>query len=156
MKQSTKMAARRAAREIALHLVYEKSFMTKPAVELVANRLEEGSFGSLGGEADAYASALPESEKSYVTRLVEGVEQAEPELREAISKYSVGWRIERISRVSAAILKIAIYEIRFFDDIDISVSINEAIELAKKYDTAEAAAFINGLLGAFVRGEKAE
>lgn len=67
---------------------------------------------------------------------------------EAADKYLVGWKKERVSIVSRAILRLAIYEIMFVDDIPGRVSINEAIELSKKYDDDKAYSFINGVLNA--------
>ncbi|RCX16801.1 NusB antitermination factor [Anaerobacterium chartisolvens] len=64
-----------------------------------------------------------------------------------MEKYSKGWKINRISRVDISILRLSIYEIGFRDDIPFNVSINEAVELAKKYSNEEAGAFINGILG---------
>ena len=58
----------------------------------------------------------------------------------------MGWSIKRITKTALAILRLAIYEIKYYDEIPVSVSINEAVELAKKYATKEDASFINGIL----------
>ena len=63
-----------------------------------------------------------------------------------ISENSIGWKINRISKTSLCILRLSIFEIKFMEDIPASVSINEAVELAKKYSTPEDASFINGIL----------
>ena len=70
---------------------------------------------------------------------------------EIISKYSIGWKIDRISKVALSILRLAIYEIKFIDDIPSKVSVNEAVELAKVFGLEKDAAYINGLLGSFVK-----
>ena len=65
---------------------------------------------------------------------------------EVISKNAVGWTIKRITKTALAILRLAIYEMKCYDEIAVSVSINEAVELAKKSATKEDASFINGIL----------
>ena len=62
-----------------------------------------------------------------------------------------GWDIHRLARVDLSILRIAIYELLYRDDIPVQVSINEAIEISKKYSTEDSSKFINGILGGFVR-----
>ncbi len=73
------------------------------------------------------------------------------EIDAVIEKYAIGWKIERLSKVTLSILRLAICEILFVDSIPHSVSANEAVELAKTYATADDAAFINGILGSFIR-----
>ena len=70
-----------------------------------------------------------------------------------IRKYAKGWSLERMARVDLAIIRLALYELLFMDDIPISVSINEAVELAKKYGNEKSSSFINGILGNFIRSE---
>ena len=77
-----------------------------------------------------------------------------PEIDTEISSYAVGWSLERMSRVSLAILRLAVCEILYFDDIPDSVSINEAVELAKKYAGKKDSAFINGILGSIARARE--
>jgi N utilization substance protein B len=85
--------------------------------------------------------------EEFAERLAQGVEDHEAELDEVISKYIRGWTMNRLSRVSLAILRLAIYEMKYEEDIPVSVSINEAVNLAKKYGGAEDAPFVNGVLG---------
>ena len=70
-----------------------------------------------------------------------------------IEKYSVGWALSRMSMVSVAILRLAVYELMYMPDIPVSVSINEAVELAKRYEGEECASFINGILGTLEKNE---
>ena len=79
-----------------------------------------------------------------------------PELDGYIEKYSVGWKFERLSNIVIALLRIAMYEILYEQDTPNSVAINEAVELCKRYDTQEAAAFLNGILSSFVKEEVRE
>ena len=73
------------------------------------------------------------------------------ELDEIITRHSLKWSKQQISRVALSIMRLAVYEIQYEPDIPISVSINEAVELAKKYGGEEEAAFINGVLGGVAR-----
>lgn len=85
----------------------------------------------------------------YITTVVNGVKEHEAELEEIISAHlKKGWTISRISKVSAAIMKIAVYEMKYVDDVPAKVAINEAVELVKKYGSEEEPKFVNGLLGA--------
>jgi len=88
----------------------------------------------------------PDSIKAFSIQLVCGVCEKKEELDQIISKASINWRIERMSRVDRNILRIAVYEILFMDDIPPKVSIDEAVELGKKYGTEESGAFVNGIL----------
>ena len=95
----------------------------------------------------------PLSRASLVSYL-EDLRRAESEGRNfMIEKYARGWRLERISRVAAAIMRCAMCEILYMDDVPNAAAINEAVELAKGYEEPETVAFINGVLGSFVRGE---
>ncbi len=88
----------------------------------------------------------------YIRACVLGVSEKEEELKADITaNLSGGWKLERISRVSLALLKLAIYEIKYMPDIPVKVSINEAVELDKKFDEPNNSAFINGVLGAFCK-----
>lgn len=88
----------------------------------------------------------------YIKAVLLGVLEKEEELKKDISEnLSGGWRIERISKVSLALLKLALYEIKYMEDIPVKVSINEAIELDKKFDEPDNSSFINGVLGGFCK-----
>lgn len=82
------------------------------------------------------------------------IQELATELDEKISAFlTKGWRINRISKISLAVLRVAVYEITYCEEIPVSVSINEAVELAKKYSVSEDASFVNGLLGSLVKGK---
>ena len=142
---------RRRAREIALHVVYERSFDADSFDGILRKRLTSEGFASLAEELPVYGEELPVSECVYLRELIRGIEEKKPELDAAISANSMNWKLERISRIGRAILEIALYEILEMEDIDVSVSINEAVELSKAYDSEEAAAFVNGVLGGYAR-----
>ena len=77
-----------------------------------------------------------------------GVSENKRIIDELISESAVGWKTERISPVSGAVIRLAVYEMMFMEDIPARVSINEGIELSKKYDDEKAYAFVNGVLNA--------
>lgn len=97
-----------------------------------------------------------ESVGDYARSVAEGVEEKKDNLDELIEKYSKGWKVKRLPKVNLAILRLAAYEILFVDDVPESVAINEAVELAKKYSGESDYSFINGVLGALVKGEVKE
>ena len=144
---------RNTAREIAVHLAYELSFTDLPAEELLNQRLSEERFAQLSGEDELYAAAPEKDQAAYIRGVVRGVAEHAPELDGYIAKYARGWRFERIPLVAGAIMRVAMFEAMYRDDIDVGVAVNEAVEIAKKYETPETVRFINGILGSFVRGE---
>ena len=88
----------------------------------------------------------------YIREVLFGVLEKEEEINNEISENLSGnWKIERLSKVSQAVLKLAIYEIKYVDDVPTRVAINEAVELDKKFDDPDNSAFINGVLGGFCR-----
>ena len=92
-------------------------------------------------------NTLTENDRQYIVEVVEGVQTNLLSIDKIIDEYSKGWKISRISKVDLSILRLSIYEINFRKDIPVSVSVNEAVELGKKYSGEEAGAFINGILG---------
>ncbi len=91
----------------------------------------------------------------YIRAALEGTQEHECEIDAAIEPRLVNWTIDRIARVDLAILRLAVYEILYRDDVPDAVAVNEAVELAKAFSTDEAGPFINGLLGSLLREKKA-
>ncbi len=83
---------------------------------------------------------------SFFFRLVNGVSKAMPEIDSVVERFSSNWKISRMSIVDRNIMRVAVYEMLFCDDIPSKVSINEAIDIGKKFGTEESGAFINGIL----------
>ena len=88
----------------------------------------------------------PKSLRAFTKDLVRGVCENRNHIDKLIKKASKNWRLERMSRVDRSILRLSIYEMLFMDDIPHKVSIDEAVELGKKFGTEESGAFINGVL----------
>ena len=142
---------RRNAREIAIHFIFELGFSKERADSLLEEFLTPEAFARLGEEEPLYAQFPGEKQKAYIEELVCGVDSHAAELDGYIERYAQGWRFERIDRVAVAIMRASMYEILYMPDIPNSSSIDEAVEIAKGYETPEACAFINGILGTFVR-----
>ncbi len=142
--------SRKVAREIAVHMVYEYGYQCNTASEILEDRLSAEFLSTLDDELILYRD-FAETQSKYLNDVVGGVVVHEKEIDELIQKYSIGWNIKRISRIARAILRVATFEILYYEDVPASVAINEAVELTKRYDTKETAAFVNGILGSIVR-----
>ena len=147
---------RNTAREIAIHLSYELSFTSMSTEELLDNRLTAESFATLAEEDELYLEAPNAKQADYIRKLVKGVDVHAAELDSYIEKYAKGWSFARIPLVASAIMRVAMYEVLYMPEIPNGVAINEAVEIAKKYETPETVKFINGILGTFVREEITE
>ena len=147
---------RNTAREIAIHLSYELSFTDKTVEELLKDRLSKESFELLAEEDALYKDPPNASQAEYIRRLVQGVNEHAAELDGYIAKYAKGWSFARIPLVASAIMRVAMYEVLYMPDIPNGVAINEAVEIAKRYETPETVKFMNGILGSFVRQEISE
>ena len=119
-------------------------------------QLSADSFAALAPEHPIYEERPNAKQEEYIRRLVAGVAEHAAELDGDIEKYAKGWRFERISLVASAIMRVAMYEMLYMADIPAGVAINEAVEIAKNYESPEVVRFINGILGSFVRGELKE
>ena len=144
---------RTAAREIAVHFCFELGFTGQSAQELLDQALTRQSFALIGEEEPLYAEFPNQQQREYITTLVKGVYSHGPELDDYISRYAIGWSFSRLNRVAVAIMRVAMYEILYMQDIPNAAAINEAVELTKHYEEPEVASFVNGILGTFVRQE---
>lgn len=129
--------SRRAAREIALNVLYQVDVAKLPPGEALEVALEN--------------TALDHSAAEFTTELVEGTLKHIREIDSSLAPLSVGWELQRQPAVDRNILRMAIYEILYLESVPNSVSINEAVDLAKKFSTEESGKFINGVLGSLVR-----
>ncbi len=123
---------RRASRDMAMKLLYQMEFQRDNIDEQKRLFFEENSFSV--------------KDKAYINDIVDGVHENMEFLNSLIETYSKGWKIGRISKVDLSIMRLSIYEICFRKDIPYSVSVNEAVELAKKYSNEDAGSFVNGIL----------
>lgn len=144
---------RNVAREIAMHLCFELSFTDLTAGELLEQRLSSPHFENMAPEYEVYGELPGPSQRAYICKLVKGIAAHGYELDQYIEKYAKGWRFERIPLVAGAIMRLAMYEILYMPEIPNGAAINEAVEIAKKYESPDVVRFINGILGSFVRTE---
>ncbi len=141
------------ARELAVHFVFELGFSDQSADELLSQALTRPVFEAIGGEEPLYEQFPNVGQREYISALVKGVELHASELDGYIGEYPIGRDFSRIPRVVVAILRVCMYEILYMQDVPTAAAINEAVELTKHYEEPELAAFVNGILGSFVRSE---
>ena len=139
------------ARDLAVHLIYGRDFTGEEPQAVVSTRLNKDYYKQLSEENDVYAERPSRAQLAYLDNVVSGVANREDDLNAEIQKYSIGWDISRISKLSRSVMQLAIYEILYMDDVPTGVAISEAVRIAKKYDGDETGSFVNGILGAFVR-----
>ena len=128
---------RKEARALAFELLYEYGFHADESTE------------------DFYEASLALRESKgddYARRIFFGVTACVPELDALIEANSKNWSMSRMSRVSLSILRLAIFEMRFDDQVETPIAINEAVELSKQYEGQDSYVFINGVLGGVARG----
>lgn len=144
---------RTAAREVAVRLVYTMNANECEPEQLLDGFFESEYFSTLEGEDELYKERPDEKQMEYIRRLVNLCYLHNYEFSGYMGRYSRGWKPERISSTAAAIIRCAMCEVLYMEDVPNSAAINEAVELAKSYDEPETAAFVNGVLGGFMRGE---
>lgn len=100
---------------------------------------------------DTFGIQIEGKDKEYIEKKVNGILSHIQELDKAIGEISEGWDLERIDKISLTIMRLASYEMKYEDDMPVKVSINEAVELAKKFGQDDSPGFVNGILGKLVR-----
>lgn len=134
------MGKRRRARELALQFLYQFDTLTESSTEDI--NIEE----MLRLFWATKETSLEDDVREFSDRLITGACDNIEGIDEIIDRYSEHWRLSRMSRIDRNILRMAIYELVYLRDIPPPVTINEAIELAKKYGTEESGGFVNGIL----------
>lgn len=138
---------RRLAREIAVQSLYQMEMNAVGSKDAIAICIEEA-------EQDNEANLEVSKDKispDYIQELVEGTDYNKKYIDDILSVYLKGWKMDRLSRVDRQVLRLAVYEMIYRDDIPPKVVINEAIELAKNFGTEESGKFVNGVLGKMVK-----
>lgn len=126
------MQDRRKARTIALEIIYQKEITNNSLDEIIKNRRRMGEY---------------EIPSEFSMSLVRGVVNHQEELDDLVSNYANNWALDRMPLLDRNIIKISLYEMLYEQDIPFSVSINEAVELAKIFGTEDSRRFVNGVLG---------
>lgn len=130
--------SRSKARSVAMSIIYSGLLGGEETPADVCDKLDEHD-------------ALDQGDVAYTEAVVSGVRAHAEEIDALIGEHAVGWSLDRIARVDLSILRVAIYEMLYRDDVPVGASINEAVELAKRYGGEKSFAFINGILGAIAR-----
>ncbi len=138
-RRPARRVGRRTARELALKVLFQVDVGKQDPAQALRWALE--------------GSGLPPDLADYATRLVEGTLKHVRSIDGTIRRQAREWRLERLANVDRNVLRLAVYELRHEPDVPASVVIDEAVELAKKYSTAESGRFVNGILGRLVRDE---
>lgn len=144
---------RTTAREIAIQLGFAAASRNVEPSQLMDDFFSPEHYASLQEEDELYNERPDKKQMAYIRRLVELTAENRSEIDAYIQKYSKGWKLERISRTALAVMRCAICEILYMAEIPNAAAINEAVELAKGYDEPDTVAFVNGVLGGFMRGE---
>ena len=147
---------RTAAREIAVRLAYELGYSDCSAEEFLDKKLNEDYFAAMAEEDDLYKEYPGPEQLQYIRTVVAGVGRHGYELDRDIERYAVGWKFSRIPRVATAIMRVAMFEILYLPEVPNGAAINEAVEIAKRYEDDKVVSFINGILGSFVRETSGE
>jgi N utilization substance protein B len=130
--------SRKTAREVAMKLAFARIFGGEDTYESV---LEKSGIEETPSEEDML----------YSDAVLKGIEENTAEIESVIDEIAIGWRIDRMPKVDLSILRVAIFEMLHREDIPYSVSINEAVELAKLFGGDRSSAYINGMLGTLAR-----
>ena len=137
------MDPRSLAREIAMKMLYAASLGGGETMDEVLEQSEQ-------------ADTLSGSDKTFLENLVAGVTDRQVELDAVIGKYAQGWALNRLGKVDLTILRMAVYELMCMPEIPVGATINEAVELAKRYAEDKSSGFINGILGSAARELRSE
>lgn len=154
---------RKKSREVTMKLLFESMIKGEDYKTILddlreSNEKEESTMELMGMkmEEDPEDTSLDQVDMGYVINMMKNIQENEKMLDEKIKKYLKGWKINRISKVELAILRLCTYEILFEEDIPERVSINEAIELTKKYCDDKSKNYINAVLDNIAKEVKGE
>jgi N utilization substance protein B len=130
--------SRAAARELAFKIIFQ--------VDIGKNNWQDVLSRTLSEEED-----LPDKSRSFLEELVTGTVGHQKEIDREISQYTRDWSLERMANTDRNILRMALFELKYLGDIPPGVTVNEAVELAKRYGDVDSGKFVNGILGEIVR-----
>ena len=126
------MGKRRRSREFALRVLYQLEISREDISQVLLQQKEHLSPGN--------------GDDAFTEQIVHGVQKYGQEIDQLIRQYSENWRLDRMNLIDRNILRIAVFELLYCEDIPPKVTLNEAVELGKKYGSEESGSFINGIL----------
>lgn len=127
--------SRQLARETAFKMIFQMD-VGKNTIEVAERTMEEALDEGL----------IKKRDTAYILELAAGVADKKDELDAFITEHAKGWTLDRINVIEKNLIRLALYEIRYMENIPYEVSVNEAIELAKRYGEDDAYSFVNGIL----------
>jgi N utilization substance protein B len=141
---------RRKSRELAMKLLFQMTMNKEDYKEVISNLQENIEHYVKDVEEDI---DLTDIDMEYITRILKGVEENREIIDSEIEKYLLNWKLNRLSKVDITIMRICTYEMLFEVDIPNNASLNEALELAKKYSDEKSVSFINGVLDKIIKNK---
>ncbi len=148
--------SRTTARAAAMQMIFEKISGGQGGEDTLKMVYDELREDGLPGVDHIEKKEPDEEDRQYITAALEGVLAHREELDEKIGKTAKGWPIERMSQVDLTIMRLAVWEIYYAEDVPGSVSIAEAMELTERFSDPEDKAFVNGILGTILREYEAQ
>lgn len=145
---------RTVAREISVQIGFGLPENAENAEQVLETFLDKDYFASLAAENELFSEYPGKKQLEYIKTVVSGVFEHRQELDGYIERYARGWKLSRISHIAVTLLRTALFEVLYMDEVPDSVAINEAVELSKGYEEQETVSFINGILGSFMRAER--
>ena len=136
-----------------MHVSFALGAHPQSADALLDVLLDKEYYQTLADEDELYADYPSNKQIAYLRQVAHGLGEHLIELDMYIEKYAQGWKVGRISRVAVAIMRVSMYEILYVPEVPGGVAINEAVEMAKRYEDVETVKFLNGILGSFIRTE---
>ena len=133
--------SRKSARDNAFKCIYEFEFNKEKEIDTIIESCYE-------------ENNCIDVEKEYIEQVVKGVKNNIEKIDDVILNNLKNWSISRIAKIDLAILRLAIYEINYIENIPVKVSANEAVELAKNYGNSDSKSFVNGLLAKVIEQKK--
>jgi len=140
MDKDSKIQKRREDRQQALQLVYERMFRDDTFEDLCTDALD----------------ARDEAISDYAEQIIKGIEDHLQEIDELIEANLKGWKLNRISKIALAAMRISVYEMKYIKSVPVSVSINEAVKMTKEFASDKDGSFVNGVLGAVAKTLKGD
>ncbi|MDO5444509.1 MAG: transcription antitermination factor NusB [Eubacteriales bacterium] len=140
------------AREIAVQIVFGTPFSGGSAGDFLEEFFSGEHFASMPDELDIFSALPDDMSMEYIRRTVNGVFDHLEEIDSLIGGASKGWSVRRISGTARSVLRVAVYEMLYADDVPVGAAINSAVEIDKKYDDADVVSFVNGVLGSIAKG----
>ena len=140
MDKEAKIRKRREDRQQALQFVYERMFRDDTLEDTYQDALD----------------ARDEEISDYAKQVLEGIESHQAEIDELIESNLKGWKLNRISKIALAAMRISVYEMKYIKSVPVSVSINEAVSMTKTFAADSDGSFVNGVLGAVAKSLKGD